>query len=336
MDWTRSYESTWRVFRVNEKTWADGAEIRNVDSAKISRTADGSLLETGSLVVTGDFETGYYRIVMTADQDGELTRVDVGTLYFQASGGETNFGRTAYDVDGSSVLYPAYTTTVIIGEYAPAGADGAQYAASLLRGAINAPVEVHGGFTLNDHVVHELGAAVIEAVWAVLDAGGFVIQIDGKGIVHILPKPTEPSLTINSSSIGRLSNGIDFSADKSDIPNRYIVIDGNNVTIAVNDDPASEVSTVRRGFFVDVVDTSPTPVNGKTMAEYAHDRLKAMSIMRDERKYTREYAPDVYLYSIVRSSISGLQGDLRVLSQSIRCSNGISVSEKAAREIALW
>lgn len=336
MDWTKSYTSTWRVYKVNRKTWADGEMLKKVDSASVSRTADGRVLESGSLEVSGKFESDYYRIVMTAEQGGELARVDVATLLFEARGGKVDFGRAVHDVDGYSVLYPASTTAITLGEYAPAGVDGVQYARELLESAINAPVETEGSFTLNDHVVHELGSSVIDAVWAVLDAGGYVIQIDGRGVVHIIPKPTEPALRITNSSIGMLSNGIDFSADASEIPNRYIVIDDNVVTIASNDDPESSVSTVARGYYVDVVDTSPTPVNGKTIDEYAHDRLKEMSVMKDERTYVREYAPDVYLYSLVRSSIDGLQGDLRIVSQSITCRHGITVNEKASREIALW
>lgn len=336
MDWTKSYTSTWRVFRVNRKTWADREALKGVDSASISRTVDGRVLESGSLEVTGDFETDYYRIVMTANQGGELERVDVATLLFESTGGNEDFGRRVHSVEGRSVLYPASTTAVTLGEYAPAGIDGARYAADLLESTINAPVEVDGGFTLNDHIVHELGSSVIDAVWAVLDAGGYVIQIDGKGVVHIRPKPTEPSLRISNANIGMLSNGIDFSSDMSDIPNRYIVITDDTVTIASNDDPESIVSTVKRGFFVDVVDTSPTPVNGKTIAEYADDRLKELSIRKDEKTYVREYAPNVYLYSLVRASIGGLQGDLRVLSQSVDCGNGITIHERAAREVKLY
>lgn len=338
IDWSKSYTSTWRVFRVNRKTWADGELLKKVDSASVSRTSDGRILESGSLEVSGEFKSDYYRIVMTAEQGGELARVDVATLLFEVSGGRHDFGRKVSSVNGFSVLRPAETTAVTIGEYAPKGVDGAKYAKALLESAINAPVVIDGGasFTLNDHVVHELGASVIEAVWAVLEAGGYILQIDGKGVVHIKPKPTEPSLIINNSSIGLLSNGIDFESDMSEIPNRYVVIDGNNIVIASNDDENSIVSTKSRGYFVDVVDTSPTPINGETLGEYATNRLKDLSILNDERKYVREFAPNVYIYSLVRASITGLQGDLRVLSQSINCGNGITVTEKAAKEIRLY
>lgn len=336
MNWTKSYTSTWRVFRVNRKTWADGEMLEKVDSASVSRTADGQILESGSLEVSGEFNTDYYRIVMTAEQSGEIERVDVATLLFEVKGGSIDFGRTVHEVEGFSVLHPAETTAITLGEYAPAGVDGVKYAKELLESAINAPVETEGSFILNNHIVHELGSSVIEAVWAVLDAGGYIIQIDGRGVVHIRPKPTEPTLKITNANIGMLSNGIDFESDMSEIPNRYIVIDDTNVVIAENNNPESIVSTVNRGYFVDMVDTSPTPVDGKTLQEYANDRLRGLSILKDERTYKREYAPNVYLYSIVRASIGGLQGDLRVTSQSIDCGNGIVVSEKASKEIALW
>ena len=339
IDWSKSYTSTWRVFKVNPKTWGDGELLRKVDSASVSRTADGSVLESGSLAVSGQFDTGYYRIVMTAEQSGELARVDIATLLFEVKGGSVDYGRTVHEVDGYSVLYPASTTAITIGEYAPKGVDGAQYAKSLLESAINAPVHAEGSFILNDHVVHELGSSVIEAVWAVLDAapkGGYIIQIDGRGEVHIKPRPTEPSLVLNSSNTRLLSNGIDFTSDTSEIPNRYVVIDDDVVVTAVNDDRNSPVSTISRGYYVDVVDTSPTPVDGKTLNEYATDRLERLSILKEERTYTREYADKVYLYSLVRGSINGLQGDMRVASQSINCGRGITVQEKAVKETSLW
>lgn len=336
IDFSKSYTSEWRVFRVNRATWADADAIDNVDQVEITRTADGSLIESGSMDVTGDLATDYYRIVMTAIQDGEAQRVDVGTLLFDINGGEVNYGTTSQSADGYSVLYPASKTAIITGQYAPAGINGAAYAAELLRDAINAPVEVEGSFTLNDHVVHEIGASVLEAVWAVLDAGGYVIQIDGRGVIHIRPKPTEPALVIDSANAKLLSHGISYTRDISEIPNRYICIVGNLKVIAINDSENSEVSTVRRGYCVDEVDEKPTPINGETLNQYARSRLHEMSYLTDEHEYTREYAPDVNVYSIVRASIEGLEGDLRVTDQSITCSHGITVDETANREVNLW
>ena len=336
MDWGQSYTSSWRVFRVNRDTWADGERIDDVDSVSITRTADGSLVESGSIEITGEMDSDYYRVVMTAEQGGEVARVDVATLLFEVKDGGIDYGRVVQKMDGHSVLYPASTTTILSGEYAPAGINGAEYARELLEDTINAPVVVEGGFTIDEHVVHEIGSTVLDAVWAVLNAGNFVIQIDGRGVVHIRPKPTDPSLVIDSTGMELLSTGIEYSSNISEIPNRYVVIVDDIKTTAVNNDPASEISTVNRGYYVDEVDESPTTVNGETLSAYANRRLKEMSVMTDQRKYKREYAPDVYPYSIVKASINGLEGDLRVTSQSITCKHGIHVDEKAEREVALW
>ena len=336
MDWTKSYSAQWRVYRVNRRTWADAEIVSNVDSVSVTRTADGSLLESGSISVTGELPSDYYRIVMTAEQNGDVQRVDVATLLFDVTGGEHNYGTQVQESDGFSVLYPASTTVVLAGEYAPAGVDGAKYAADLLEQTINAPVEIEGGFTLNDHVVHEIGSTVLEAVWAVLDAGNYIIQIDGRGVVHIRPRPTTPALVLDNSSMKMLSNGIKYTNDVSEIPNRYIVLVDNIKTIAVNNDENSSVSILSRGYYVDEVDESPTPIDGETLAGYANRKLHESSILYDEREYTREYADGVYLYSIVKASINGLAGDYRVTGQSIDCGYGIKVEEKAVGEINLW
>lgn len=336
MNWSESYSASWRVFRVNRLTWADGEMLSSVDSVSLSKTADGKLLESGSMELTGEFQTDYYRIVMTAEQGSEIERVDVATLLFDVNGGTVNYGTTASKVSGYSVLYPASTMAVTTGEYAPAGVDGVIYARDLLQSAINAPVVTEGSFTLNDHIVHELGSSVIDAVWSVLDAGDYILQVDGHGTVHIRPKPTEPSLIIDSTNAGLLSNGIEFDSDVSEIPNRYIVIDSGSIVTAVNFDENSPVSTVTRGYNVDIIDKSPTPIDGETYSEYANRRLHQASVLKDTRSYTREYAPNVFPYSIIRGSIDGLLGDYRVDSQSIECGNGITVNEKASMETSLW
>ena len=339
MDWDKSYSSTWRVYRVNRDTWADDEMLLDVDEISVTRTADGNLLESGSIETSGDFESDYYRIVMTAEQGGTAERVDVATLLFDVASGELNYGRTVHNASGYSVLYPASTTVITTGEYAPKGVDGVQYVRELLEDSINAPVETEGSFILNDHLVHELGSSVLDAVWAVLDAATdpkYVMQIDGRGVVHVRPMPTEPDLIIDNSSKGLLMNGIEFTTDTSDIPNRYIVIADNMITIAANNNPQSSVSIASRGFKVDLVDTSPTPVNGQTRQEYANAKLEEYSVLKESHSYEREYSGDVYPYSLIRASIDGLMGDLRVESQSIECGNGITINEKASKETKLW
>lgn len=344
IDWRMGYSSTWRVFRVGTDTWADSTELRGVSSVSIERTCDedAPILERGSMSVDMDpseqFEEGYYRVVMTATQNGISERVEVATMLCSSTSFETNRNVAAHDIECRSVLYPASVTLADVGGYAPKGVDAVQYVASMLEGCINAPVETEGSFTLDDHYVFDEGSYVLQAVWKLLDAGSYVIQITGGGIVRIVPKPTEPSLMLDHANARLLHNGVSGTLDYSEIHNRYYASDNGVVAVAVNDDPTSITSTVRRGWTSDEYDSSPTRVNGETLQAYAERKLEEQSLVTDDRTYVREFSPDVLPYSVVHGSmeLAGLSGDMRVVSQSLECGRGITVTENARREVYTW
>ena len=339
-DYGRAYKSTFRVYRVNERTWHDGEELHGVTSGSISVTRDagGDTIESGSMTVTGGFESGYYRIVMDTDQDGEQGREEIATLLFERSSVVRDKSTDTVSVEGQSVLYPASVERVVSGEYAPDGADGAQYAARLLRRCVKAPVTVHGGFKLGRNVVHGFGDTVLEAVYDVLDAGGFVIQIHGDGGVHLLSSPVDPKAVIDEDNTRMIVPGIKHGYATLSVPNRYIADDELERAVVVNDDPESPVSVTQRGYYHDKLDTSPCPVDGETLERYARRRLEELSTVYDSREYTREWIPNLYPCDIVKASVPalGLDGNLRVTSQSITCDHGVTVSEKACKEVKLW
>lgn len=342
MDWTQGYTAHWRIYRVNVDTWADGEELRGCKSVSIDRDGTGTapLLESGTVSMDGaqDFGEEYLRIVMYAEQDGGAQRVDVATLLCNSTSGSVNYGGNACDLNGQSVLYPASVRRVLSGTYAPAGSDGARWCADMLRSCIAAPVTVSGGFTLDSNIVFAIGTPYLECVWGVLDAGGYIMQIAGDGTVQIMPNPTEAALLLDDANAKLLHQEIKYALDWSNVPNRYTAIDGMEVAIAVNDDAASPASTVTRGYVFDTVDTSPKRINGETLAQYAERRLEESSTIPDVRTYTREYWPAVLPGSLVRGTLASvdMEGALRVVTQSLTCGAGITVNEKAQREVKTW
>ena len=60
--------------------------------------------------------------------------------------------------------------------------------------------------------------------------------------------------------------------------------------------------------------------------------------MYDARTYVREWYPGVMVGPIVRGSVAsvGLDGDMRVERQSITCGAGITVEERAVKEVKAW
>lgn len=342
MDWSRTYAARWRVHAVNPATWADGSALAGVDSVSVTRDATGDvpLIDSGEVAVTNaTVPRGYYRIVMVAEQDGATERVELATLELVRTGGSVDHGVPTEGLTARSVLYPASTYGLSPGQYAPAGSDGAQYAASLLRLNCVAPVAVDGpGFRLLSNVVPEQGASALDLAWQVARAGGHRITTDGHGTIHVSPRPTAPALELDAAHAALLRPKVDYSEDYGDVPNRFKVWDGTQFAQAVNVSPDSPTSRPSVGYWIDESETNPVRVDGETLDAYAARMLAERSVVRRERTYTRKWWPGVNPGDLVRGSLATvrLQGDLRVERQSLACGAGVIVTERAAMEVSTW
>ena len=344
VDWNRGYTSTFRVYEVDRRSWGEAEEVGRIESASIDRVAD-ELLESASLKATQEVGAGfrerYLRVVMEAEQDGSMERVEVATLLCASTEGEADKGADTIEIEGRSVLYPASTRNVHdlgVDPYAPMGADGAEYAATLLGRCIAAPVSVEGSFTLGRSIVHDLDASYLDAAWDVLDYGGFTMRIDGHGTVHIARKPSEPPEDALPVTASVIIPGVSHSLDMSEIPNRYIAVMGAASAVSVNDDPDSETSTVTRGYYVDKRDTSPKLLGGESLAEYARRKLVEESVASDTLSFKREYRPDLLPNDVAdyRAPSGGLDGRYRITRQSLALGRGIQVDEEVVEEVSTW
>ena len=334
----KGYTASWWVRTVDSATWEDNGTVNGVTSVSVSKdcTDDVPLLETGSM----DFDDGssfnwsWCRIYMTVDQVGTV-RYPIATLLFERASSRHEKGSTTLTANGRSVLQPAADMKMPRGSFVAEGTDGASEAARLIRACTPAPVHVEGSFTLVDDVVFDLGCSYLDAAWAILKAVDWCIQIDGRGEVFVRPKPIEPALELSRTNAGMLIPGIDDDYSLVDIPNRYYAVDESEVAVATNEDPSSSTSLQARGRWVDVVDESPTLVDGETLESYAIRRLAEESTITRTYSYSREWQPDVTCFDLVRATIAsnGISGDLRVMSQEITCGRGALVSEKVGEEV---
>lgn len=332
IDWTLPYSSEWRLYRVEESTWADGGIAGRLVSASVERDSSGEApeLESGEIEVLGGFEPGYMRLVLVATQGGTAERADIATLLFE----KAEEGLTSTRAVGSSVLHPAATECILAGEFVPKGADGAEEAARLLRKSVRAPVDTAGSFVLNDDYVFTPGQSVLECVWALLGAGGFCIQIEGDGTALITPVPSEPSASIPDA--GMLSSKPSASDRSIDAPNRFTaVLEGASATAANASDGPS--SYVERGYWVDERDESPALVNGESLQGYAERRLRELSVSKRSFSYSRAWMPGVLPFTLLSVSEAAFGASaLRVERQSLAIGNGISVSEDSVEEVPTW
>jgi len=129
------------------------------------------------------------------------------------------------------------------------------------------------------------------------------------------------------------------------IPNIVEVIysNGNKVytSRAVNDDPNSATSTIRRGREILYRDSNPDlpgyPTE-KQIDEYAESLLKTLSSVEYQITYSHGYCP-VRIGDCVRLNYekAGLiDTKAKVISQSIKCEPGCKVSETAVFTKKFW
>lgn len=341
IDWASGYSSKWRIMRVDPHSWGDTEELSGVTGVRIDRdcTDEYPLLEAASLdcdiMVNTEFEEGWYRIELLAEQNGYFERYPISTLLLQSGSGSVDRGYKQVSIDGYSVLQPAADRYLTAGTYAPKDMNAVDFVRRLLENCTPAPVVTEGSFTLNDHYVFPLGTSYIEAIWTILDAGDFVMQIDGSGRIHILPKPQESAFELSLETERMLLPSMDYEFDLSSVPNRYITYYGNEIVAEVNDQEDSLTSTIARQRYIDYIDDDPILVNGESLQTYARRMLVEMSTVMKKYSYTREYNPDILPFSMVKCSVNDreLMGDFRILGQTLTCLNGVTVTEKVGLEI---
>jgi hypothetical protein len=340
MDFTQSYSVEWRLVHVNKDTWADGSPVGTVSSVSIERSADEEvpLLESASFEVQiplgQEWENGWYRFEGLFEQEGGSERIAMGTFLVEAASDKVDFGTQSSTMDGWSVLKPAADVYMAVGDYVPQGVDGAAYAADLLSQSIIAPVSVSGSFTLGDPIVYGKDSSVLKVVWDLLDAGGYCIRISGDGEVTISPKPQGGEWEPYDTKAA-LFPGVERELDLTAIPNVYRAYSETSWAEAVNDSADSSISTVSRGRRVEMVDTSPTRINGETLAQYCARRLEEESTLFRSFTYTREFDPDTRPFDIAKESLPeiGMEGDMRIVSQSIECGPSVKVTQKSSIEV---
>ena len=345
IDWSRSYTVDWRVVKVNPDTWDDGELVSGVVSVTVNRDMSDAvpLLETSSFVIdakpTDTFEEGWYRAVAYVSQDGKVERYPITTQLLQNVKDTVDYGVAQATFDGGSSLLPVSEVMMENGGYVPKGVSGPDWAFDMLKKNTAAPVRKSpGDFSLDQYVVYDSNSSVLQAVWDVVLAGGWCLIVDGSGVVWVTPKPDQPSLVLDSIGVGHLHPKIDRNLSFKGVPNKYIARDGSWEEIAENRDINSKLSYERRKRWVTVVDDNPVYINGESLWSYARRKLEEASTQFREYSYTREFADNVYPFSLVRASVpnQGIDGDLRVRTQQITLDQGITVQETAVKEIKGW
>lgn len=334
INWSSSYGCSWRLMEVDTSTWASSKEFGGVTAASVERDAYSDLLESGNVTADTDEPREMWgRFELLATQ-GNVERHAVATLLLVPTSSRASAGRLSAGYDGYSVLKPAADRMMLAGAYVPAGADAAAWCADSIGRCTPAPTVVDGAFSLSEPMVFAGGTSVLDAVWQVLDAAGWCIQIDGDGTVHVREMPNGRTMELDGALIG---TEVEVGDVANDSPNRYVAVEGAKVAIATDDDPSSPTSTVsRNGRIVEVYDGAPARLGGETLEMYAQRKLAERNRSAGTRSYRRAWVPGVTVFDVVGNGPEGsrLGDDMRITRQSIEMGAGARVSEEC--EVLRW
>lgn len=344
-DWFRSYTTEWQLVPIDPKAWVEETPLTMVKSFRFSANADDDvpLLQSGSMTIDTleeDPPPGWYKIKAKFHAPtGEVVYQPFGVLVCESSDYKYDYSIGTVTMPGKSVLFPAKSHYMRNGEYIPRGSSGPEWCRRILGECTPAPVVIDDGqdFTVNRNYVFDSKTSRIKAVWQILDAGKWVIQIDGNGIIHLKPKPKEPVARFENDALSLFTPGLDRNTNVVDVPNVYICNYGNRRVRIVNNDPDSIVSTVSRGYERQVVDNDPVLTNGEDIEHYAMRMLEAESTLVRTYSYTREIWEDLAPFDLAYFNIPAYTGEARILSQSFDTSEGgIKIDEIVGEEVKLW
>lgn len=152
--------------------------------------------------------------------------IPLGIYYITADSAQAEYGAVTYKATGVSVLGAALDEYAANGSYCSYGTDAAQFAAQMLQGCRGETV-IHGRAIMPRTVVFGKNTSKLEAAWAVLDAVGWRIRLDGQGRKHIEPLPDSVTFVVSGLEPGvgvtdRMTYKRRYSGDYRPLDNAYV------------------------------------------------------------------------------------------------------------------
>lgn len=349
-DWTAPMQQTFEYYTVDPKTWKDVRKLENVKSCTISRDSDADTLGSATIDMHDDIGESYVRVYLITIQNGVTEKHPLGTFLIQTPSG-------SFDGKARNLSMDAYTPLIELKENPPPlgyslleGDNIMEKAYLIARENARAPVvKTTLDKKLSFDFVSNTDDKWITFLNDLIANADYRFDLDELGRILFAPKQKleslQPVWTFDDDNSSILYPDISWSRDLYGIPNVVEVIytKGKDTYYArvVNDDPNSPTSTVRRGR--EIIHREPNPSISDNPSEYqikqyAEQLLKELSTIEYSVSYTHAYCPvrllDCVRLNYVAAGITDVKA--RVISQSIKCETGCSVSEKAVYTAKLW
>lgn len=350
IDWLSSMQQTFEYYTVDPSTWKDVKRIENVLSCTIDRDSEAATLGSATINAAESIGESYIRVYLVAIQNGKTYKEPLGTFLVQTPSWSFNGKTRDISIDAYTPLLELKENLPPIGYSLLKDDNIMNTAYRLCRERVRAPVvEATCETTLYADFVANTDDTWLTFLTDLIANAKYTFDLDELGRVLFLPVQDTASLqpvwtyTDDNSSI--LYPDIDLDRDLYGIPNVVEVVYSSEhdtyYARAVNDDPNSPISTVKRGREIVRRVTNPDlygdPTENQTQ-EYAERLLRQLSTLECTVTYSHGYCPvrlgDCVRLNYTRSGITDVKA--KVISQSIDCSAGCKVTETAVYTTKLW
>lgn len=349
-NWTSTMQQTFEYYTVDPGTWKDKTKIENIISSSITWDSSAETLGSASINVNEPIGEAYIRIYLITIQNGVREKHPLGTFLVQTP---------SYNFDGKTknITLDAYTPLLELKENRPPLGYSVlkeenimSIAYKLVREQARAPVfETENDQTLQVGFVANTDDTWITFLIDLIANAKYKFGLDELGRILFLPdqdtRSLQPVWTYTDDNSSILYPSLDIDHDLYGIPNVVEVIySKENVSYygeAVNDDSNSPISTVSRGRRITYRVTNPDVLGNPTqemIQEFAEQLLREMSTLEYTITYKHGYCPvrigDCVRLNYKRAGLNGIKA--KVISQTIDCTPGCPVTEKAVFTAELW
>lgn len=350
MDWTSSMQQTFEYYEVDPGTWKDKKKLDTFTACSIERDAETDTLGSASFETTEVMDECYLRVYLVAVQNEISEKICLGTFLVQSPSDSFDGKKHDISLDGYTPLIELKEKSPPLGYSISNGENTMEMAYRLTRENLRAPVVAStSSHRLFSDFVSDVNDEWLTFLRYLIANAKFSYNLDEVGRVLFTPEQDTASLTPvwtytdDNSSI--LYPELTVDRDLYSIPNVVEVYYSNNsgyyYAKAVNNDPNSPISTVSRGRKIVYRESDPDLIGAATQKQidqYAEQLLRNLSSLEYRITYSHGYCPvrigDCVRLNYSRSGLGEVKA--KVISQSIKCETGCTVTETAVFNKRLW
>ena len=349
-DWKASMQQTYEYYTVDPLTWKNVKKLNSIKSCTIERDAETETLGSANFDTTESLVECYVRPYLITVQNGLRETHPLGAFLVQTPS-ETFDGKIqSYSIDAYTPLIELKENQPPLGYSLLKGDNIMSKAYQITRERARAPVvETPCDDTLPYDFVANTDDTWMSFLYDLIYNAKYEYALDELGRILFSPiqeiASLQPVWDYVDDGKSILYPEVTVDRDLFGIPNVVEVIYSNGsdsyYAKVVNDDSNSPISTVSRGREIVHRDTNPSisgEPNQKMIQEYAEKLLRSLSTVEYTISYTHGYCPvrlgDCVRITYAKAGLIDIKA--KVISQSISCTPGTPVKEKAIFTSKLW